>query len=160
RIRSAFHPAGKPPSQPPGGTVTGPAVGSHEPPATSATAPVDSTPPADRTDQISPLSESSSPGEERESSSAVGLPAGTGAATPVGTVSVTNGRVHFVLAVSRPEELSQLGRRSLQFYGEEFHEWAPYRPQQNDPLAVLARSVAAERLFESEIADCEELLAR
>jgi FxsC-like protein len=77
-----------------------------------------------------------------------------------GTVSLTNRRVHFVIAVGNLEELSKLGRRSLEFYGEEFHEWAPYRPLQNDPLAVLARNVAAERRFESEIAGCEELLTR
>src|SRR5215468_5632157 len=129
RIRSAFHSINGPSAEPAGdsGIATGTATGRHWPPAISAGAPTDRVSQADNADQTRSASESSSLDEEREPGSAANRPGGPGTSAPTGTVSVTNRRVHFVIAVGRPEELRQLGR-SLHFYGAEFHEWAPYRP--------------------------------
>jgi FxsC-like protein len=173
--RSAFHPAGEPP-RPPGesGAAAETAVGHPEPRTSGAGGPVAA--PPDEPDQLDAPGGISAPdnpekpdavvrrpdepgaGDPGVGSPPAGVPAATGPGAAT-AVSVTNRRVHFVIAVGRQEELSQLGR-NLYFYGEEFHEWAPYRPRHDDPLAVLARTVAAERLFESEIAGCEELLTR
>jgi FxsC-like protein len=81
----------------------------------------------------------------------------TSAAAPL--VPQPTRRVHFVLAAGSRNEVSSI-RSSLHYYGEDPAGWAPYRPAHDDPLAVLARRVAAGRLFDSEVARVEDLMER
>jgi FxsC-like protein len=68
-------------------------------------------------------------------------------------------RVQFVIAVGTERELRDV-RADVSFYGADHAAWAPYRPAQDEPLAVVARDVAADRRFVSEIADTEGLMDR
>ena len=68
-------------------------------------------------------------------------------------------RVHLVVAAGSRSEMDSV-RTDLSYYGDERTEWAPYRPEAVDPLAARAQSIAAQRLFESVIADIERLPER
>ena len=68
-------------------------------------------------------------------------------------------RVHLVVAAGSRSEMDSV-RTDVSYYGDERTEWAPYRPEAVDPLAAYAQSIAAERLFESVIADVERLPER
>jgi FxsC-like protein len=68
----------------------------------------------------------------------------------------TRQRVHFVVAAGSPDEMG-LVRNDVRYYGARRQDWAPYRPSLPEPLAARARSLAAERLFGSEVADLDGL---
>jgi FxsC-like protein len=61
-------------------------------------------------------------------------------------------RVHFVVAAGTQDEMEQI-RNDVQFYGAAAPDWRPYLPTLAEPLAARAQSVAAERLFGSNVED-------
>jgi FxsC-like protein len=67
--------------------------------------------------------------------------------------------VHFVVVAGGRDEM-MVFRSQLQFYGNDAPGWAPYQPTLPDPLGVYASRLAAERRFDSEVADIEGLFER
>lgn len=65
-------------------------------------------------------------------------------------------RVHFLVAAGSREQMRQV-RTDLQYYGADSGEWAPYRPTAAEPLADLARGIAARCHFGSEVAPIEAI---
>ncbi|WP_242424492.1 FxsC protein, partial [Frankia sp. EI5c] len=59
-------------------------------------------------------------------------------------------RVTFVLAAASAGEIAAL-RQQLDFYGDDFDEWTPYRPHHRDRVCVIAQMVAAQQGMTSRI---------
>lgn len=68
-------------------------------------------------------------------------------------------RVHFVVAAGNRTEMAAV-RADLQFYGEQGQDWAPYRPVVPGALAEHARTIAATRLFGSDVVGLDGLPGR
>jgi FxsC-like protein len=67
--------------------------------------------------------------------------------------------IRFVVAAGTRSEMQDI-RKNLVFYGGEREEWAPYLPASPTPIAQRARTVAAARLFESEIGSIDDIADR
>jgi FxsC-like protein len=67
--------------------------------------------------------------------------------------------VHFVVAASSREHMRQ-HRSDLDYYGDTYRDWAPYRPHLSQPLGAFAAAIAARRQFRAEVADIGELADR
>lgn len=67
--------------------------------------------------------------------------------------------VHFVLATGNRRDMAAV-RRDLRFYGDRSLDWAPYRPALAKPIAEVARGIATEERFQSEVVEIGELAAR
>ena len=68
--------------------------------------------------------------------------------------------VHFVIVAGSRTEMASTHRRTLDYYGHQRVDWAPYRSSLDDTLGEFAAQIAAERQFESEVADVQSLLQR
>jgi FxsC-like protein len=66
--------------------------------------------------------------------------------------------VHFVVVSASRDEIARL-RGNVQLYGAHPHDWAPYGPSRPTSLGDIACRVAAERSFQSGLADAEDLAA-
>jgi FxsC-like protein len=78
------------------------------------------------------------------------------AAAPVSPVRGSR-HVHFMFAVSRPEDLP--GHRTQhQFYGDYPADWRPYLPDYTEPLSLLAQTSTATRKFTSDLLSVDENL--
>jgi FxsC-like protein len=80
-------------------------------------------------------------------------------AVPPGPATPVRGsrHVHFMFAVSRPEDLPE-HRRRRQFYGDYPADWRPYLPDYTEPLSLLAQTSTATRKFTSDLLSVDENL--
>jgi FxsC-like protein len=84
------------------------------------------------------------------------LPDPNGTAPCRDTGAPSRQRVHFVVAAGTRDEMSAV-RNDARYYGANRQDWTPYHPALPEPLAARARTLAAERLFGSEVADLDGL---
>jgi FxsC-like protein len=68
-------------------------------------------------------------------------------------------QVCFVVATGTREQMNTI-RESVQFYGKQREDWAPFQPTVPQPLAAHARMVASGRLFDSEVVSIEAVPER
>jgi len=91
--------------------------------------------------------------------------AGAGAGGAVRTPSArdvaeaASQHVHFIVAAGTRTEMGAY-RDDVGFYGERGRDWAAYRPGLPGPIVTHARTLAAERLFGSDVADLDDLSER
>jgi FxsC-like protein len=64
--------------------------------------------------------------------------------------------VNFLIAAGTREQMESI-RNDLQFYGERREDWSPYRPVTPQPLALIARGIAARCALESGVAGIDKL---
>lgn len=74
----------------------------------------------------------------------------------VGSAAVGSRYVHFVVAAPNRDEVSGL-RRSSDFYGDSYADWAPFRPGLHDPIAAYARTIADRQRFGSAVVGIDQL---
>jgi FxsC-like protein len=65
--------------------------------------------------------------------------------------------VYFVIAACNRDEAGTTTRRHMDFYGSNFADWAPYRPERPEPIGQHATDIAADRHLASEIRDLDDL---
>lgn len=68
-------------------------------------------------------------------------------------------QVHFIVAAGTRAEMGAV-RDDVRFYGDRGQDWAAYRPALSGPLVAHARTLAAERLFRSDVVDLDDLSER
>ncbi|MDQ7904337.1 TIR-like protein FxsC [Phytohabitans sp. ZYX-F-186] len=80
---------------------------------------------------------------------------------PAGSAALrhTAKHVHFVVAAASREHM-RAHRTRLDYYGDTYGDWAPYRPHLSQPLGSYASAIAARRQFRAEVADIGELSDR
>lgn len=76
--------------------------------------------------------------------------------TGSGNPRPTAKHVHFVVAAASRERMRE-HRSELDYYGDTYGDWAPYRPHLAQPLGSYASAIAARRQFRAEVADIAEL---
>jgi FxsC-like protein len=81
-----------------------------------------------------------------------GLPDAFAASTP-------DSKVHFVVAAGSRDEMETV-RDALAYYGPAAQDWAPYLPLASEPLALRARSLAADHALSADVGTVDDLLER